>query len=533
MMNFKLRPNQQKGFNDLRDLIKNGKRRIIAVAPPGYGKTTLFSAIVASALANGNKIAIAIHKKELVYNAVDRLKSQFGIDAGIIMAGHPVDKSKKVQVGSIQTMTRRDLSWFEPDLYMVDEGHRLLTGQHLKMYSQWVCPETSKRAIPMIIWTATPVRTDRKRKFEDYCDALLQLSTYRQEMANKNLVPTRVLCPKGSASLDGIKLRMQFGEQDYDQEELSDRFMRIIKAVYAKWKQYSSNKQAIAFCVDKKHNRATCEYFQSQGVNAVYVDEDTPAAERDAIVAKFKKGPFVDNHVQVLFNIGLFSEGLDCEFARTIILNYATKSFTKYVQSSARGSRPCWNSDHTDWLMVDGKYYKEDVLILDFGGNTLTHGLLEDYDFSGFDLSGQKKQGEAPCKICLECREVIYASYKICPKCQFVFPVNKKLDTKKHLDEVELQELDKDQMIVASFIKMRAKKAEQVPTEQLRIVALIKRYDDRWLWARLQERGEYKQEGVFEWGNKPGSWKEYLENLEKEKGTYTIYERLKSKRLSI
>jgi hypothetical protein len=72
-----------------------------------------------------------------------------------------------------------------------------------------------------------------------------------------------------------------------------------------------------------------------------------------------------------------------------------------------------------------------------------------------------------------------------------------------------------------------------VDTQWLRIVALIKNYNDVWVWKRLEERGEYKQEGVFEWGNKPGSWKHYLENLEKEKGTFSIYERLKSKRLSI
>ena len=94
----------------------------------------------------------------------------------------------------------------------------------------------------MIIWTATPCRTDNKRKFEDYCDHILQLSTYRQEMENRNLVDTKVFCPDGSASLDGVKIRMSFGEMDYDTQELSDRFSeeRVLKGLYSHWKKQDS-----------------------------------------------------------------------------------------------------------------------------------------------------------------------------------------------------------------------------------------------------------------------------------------------------
>lgn len=532
MTTIKLRPAQQKGFDDLSSLIKSGKRRLIAVAPPGFGKTTLFSAIIASAVSKGRRVVIAIHKKELVYNAVDRLKNQFGIDAGIIMAGHPVDKRKLVQIGSIQTMIRRDLSWLRPDLYMVDEGHRLLTGSHLKMYDKWVCPDKSERAIPMIIWTATPVRTDSKRKFEDYCDHILQLSTYRQEMENRNLVDTKVFCPDGSASLDGVKIRMSFGEMDYDTQELSDRFSeeRVLKGLYSHWKKHANGLTTMVFCVDKRHNIASYKYFLSKGVSCAYVDEDTPQHERDEIVSRFKKGPFTDNPLTVLFNINLFGEGLDAEYTRCVILNFATKSFTKYVQSAARGSRPCWNSDYSDWLrMENGKYYKDKVIILDFGNNTVTHGMIPDYDAFGFDLSGKKKKGEAPTKICKQCRSVVYASYRICPECEYVFPIEKKADDKKFSDEIELKEMDATKSIQNMVAKMTPKQIWEADTAWLRVIALCKGHPALWPSVILEKRNE------IPWFDKSKESQkylfQYLEEKEIEKGTHKTYLELRERRV--
>lgn len=529
----KLRPNQQKGFDDIRALMRSGKRRIIAVAPPGYGKTTLFSAIVDSAIRHGSKVLISVHKKELVFNIRDRLKSQFGIDCGLIMAGQPVNKNRRVQVGSIQTMIRRDIDWFDPDLYQVDEGHRLLTGSHLKMYDKFVCPDNSKRAVPMIIWTATPVRLSKKLKFEDYCDALIQLSTYRQEMEAKNLVPVRSIYPSGTASLEGVKIRMVFGEKEFDQEETSKRFSeeRIVKALYSQWKKHTGGVfQSLCFNIDKAHNKAVVEYFKSKGVNAVYVDEETPAHERDRIVEKFKKGPFVEDPIMFLGNIGLFTEGVDNQWVKCVLLNYATKSFSKYVQSTARGSRPCWNSDYSDWLKVDGKYYKKELLVMDFGGNVVRHGLLPDYDMFGFDLSGQKKKGEAPVKTCPECREVIYASYSECPHCQYKFPVEKKKDTKKYADEVDMVEANSDKHLQKMILSMDAERIWSVHPGYLRVVALVKGYQPQWAYHCLKDRGE-----LPDWHDgTPGAWarfNKYLEQQEKEKGMFTVYQRMKQNQI--
>ena len=42
-----------------------------------------------------------------------------------------------------------------------------------------------------------------------------------------------------------------------------------------------------------------------------------------------------------------------------------------------------WEKDHSDWKKENGRYVKEDCLVLDFGGNTARFGYVEDYDAFG------------------------------------------------------------------------------------------------------------------------------------------------------
>lgn len=527
-MTIKLRPRQIAAIEKARQAVRDGKQNIMLVGPPGLGKASMIAAMAASAVQKGGMVVGWVHKRDLVFEIADRMKNQFGIEAGIILAGQPVHKDRKVQIISVLSGIRRDLSWMKPTFLFSDEAHRRLTNSQDAIHEKFP-------GVPLVSFTATAFRSSKKRKFAEVYDEFIQISTYRQEMADRFLVPTRVIAPKGIASMDGVKLKMSNGEMDYDTEEMAERFAqeRLYASMLSEWTKYTGRRQpTIVFNVNKRHNIEVCEFFRKHGVRAEYVDEKTPDSVRDEILRKFKQGPFVKDPIMVLCNIGVFTEGVSAEYTRCIILNYRTKSKSKYVQSSARGSRPVWNSDYSDWLKVDGKYYKEHITIIDCGANWAVHGLLEDYDQFPAEMDDEREPGEPPVKSCPECDTVLYASIMTCTCCGHIFPPKPKTDEKPLGDEVEWGEVNKDQAIVKTVINMKAKMAERVPTEQLRIVALIKGYDKRWIWQRVSERGEYQQEGVFQWQGR-GSFEEYLENIEKERGTYTIYERLKSKRIAI
>lgn len=502
---------------------------VMVVASPGAGKGDVLCDLAASHWRNGGRVKIWVHRTELCDDLGERLTKTHGVPAnqiGYIMSGVPELRSRRIQIASVMTAVRRDTSWFSPTLVLTDECHRILTNTQMTLLDR-------VEGVRIVSFTATPFSARKEVSFVNVFDCLIQLATYMELMEKKFLMPPVVKYPKGAASLDGVKIRMG----DYVQSDLEAVFMqeRLYAGVYSKWIEYTGGKwQTMVFSVGQKHNMETMEFFKKKGISCCAIDDKTPPAERKRLVDKFKEGPFAKDPIMVLFSIAIFVEGFDNHWVKCVILNFATKSPTKLFQASPRGSRPVWNKDYSDWLkMPDGKYYKDKITIIDFGGNHARLGALELYDFFGFDLTGKKREGDAPMKVCKECRTMVFAAVMTCPHCGYVFPPDKKKDEKKFADEVDWSEINKDQMIVKKVIELKETIARRVPTEQLRIVALIKGYDKRWLFQRVEERGEWQQEGVEVWGNKPGTFEHYLEQVEKEKGTYTIYERLKSKRISI
>lgn len=535
-MSFNLRPRQKECVDKVRSLIREGKKSILIVGPPGVGKGSLISYFTSNAVLKGNGVLQFVHKRDLVFNLADRLKKQFKIESGIILPGFKPEKKRLSQIGSVQTLTRRELEWLKNFVKLVigDESHRMLTPTQLKLYDEFVCA-LNGLGLPALWFTATPFRPKSdKKKFSDYCDAIVQFTTYRQEMEDRFLVPTDVVSPVGAASMDGVKLRIKFGEKDFDEEEMSRRFSeeRVVKALFKRWKEYTGGKmQTCIFNVDKSHNKTVYEYFKSQGVSCASIDEDTPIPERDRILRKYQEGPFCENPIMVLMNIAILAEGIDNQWIKCVIQNYSSLSFTKYVQTTARGSRTCWNDDYSDWLKIDGKYYKEKLLVLDLGGNTLRHGKLEDYDVVPFDLSGQKPPGEAPTKECKECHRIIYASYRECPHCGYVFPVQEKKDKKKYLDEVEMERLDGDKALQKMILGMSQEQIWTCHAGYLRVIALTKGYQPSWCYHVLRDRGEYL-DGDEKAPNDWAAFYKYLAANEKMKGMTTVYERMKNRQIS-
>jgi DNA repair protein RadD len=61
---------------------------------------------------------------------------------------------------------------------------------------------------------------------------------------------------------------------------------------------------------------------------------------------------------------------------------------------------------------------KENCLVLDFGGNVLRHGPVDDIKVTTID----RGDGKAPAKECPSCQAVIAAGFTTCPQCGYVFP---------------------------------------------------------------------------------------------------------------
>ncbi len=492
-----------------------GKKRLMVVAPPGSGKGTIIAYAAAEAVKNGKKVLIFMHKRELVIQQGARIIKQFGFtDIGYYLSGTK-QTLRPIMIGTVQTMANRKLSDF--DLIIIDEGHRVKTKQHQDIYNQF-------NGKFKLSFTATPFRGDKK-SFEDDFDDIIQFTTYNELVSLKALVPTKVISPKLAPNVDGVHIR---GNEFVD-NELFDVYDddRIYKAVVEKWLEFANGKKTIVFNINnKEHSQKTAEYFRKYNIDARAIDCSTPTKERSRLLKEFE-----ENRFPVLCNIGLFTEGISIDDTECIVFNVATKMLQKWVQAGARGSRPVFNKDYSDWLKgPDGEYVKPHCLIIDFGHNCERHGFIDDYDQMKFNLSGRPKATrESPVKTCPECELTISVQRKTCPECGYVFNFLSK-ENKVFSDEVEWGEVNRAQKLAEKYMNMNYSKLEKsLPGPHLlRFIGVVRNYQPNWAVYQAYKAGYVTlnpAEGVLA----IEQIKKFLEQKEKEQGYHNMYLEMKNK----
>jgi len=103
--------------------------------------------------------------------------------------------------------------------------------------------------------------------------------------------------------------------------------------------------------------------------------------------------------------VNVLSTGFDAPNIDCVALLRPTMSPGLFYQQVGRGFRL-----HPD---------KDDCLVLDFAGNILRHGPVDQVRVQEPDGKGD---GEAPAKECPECHAVVAAGYAVCPECGHEFP---------------------------------------------------------------------------------------------------------------
>jgi len=153
------------------------------------------------------------------------------------------------------------------------------------------------------------------------------------------------------------------------------------------------------------------ELRREHGVECGFICGQTPTAERDHLIARFRRqegqGLFGDSCQQplkYLCNVNVLTTGFDAPNVDCIAMLRPTMSPGLYYQMVGRGFRLC-----------EGK---ADCLVLDFGGNVMRHGPVDDLRVT--EPGGG--DGEAPAKECPGCRAIIHAAYANCPECGHAFP---------------------------------------------------------------------------------------------------------------
>lgn len=470
-----LRDYQENAILKLRQSIAKGKRKPVLVAPTGSGKTHIATAVIQSAVSKGNHVLLLAPRRELIYQASNKLHS-YKIPHGVIMAGEPMQQWQKVQVASFDTLHARGIRnerilMPKADVVIVDEAHLSIAKTRKDIIAEY--PDAV-----LIGLTATPARGDGRGLGEIY-NALVSTVTVGDLIKQGYLSPVRYFAPS-KPDLDGLKLDK---DGDYQRKGLAERIDKteLIGDVVHNWKRIASDRQTVVFAVNRAHSRHLCESFLAAGFRAEHLDGETPLDERREILARVDSG-----ETQILCNVFVATFGLDIPSLSCAVLARPTRNITLYLQTAGRVLRTC-----------EGK---SDAIIIDHAGAVEENGFVDDLvpwslDSDSTVKDRKKKQQEEfnePKEICCSACGATFKGSRICPNCGHeIIHQSKPIPTHR----ADLQELQRSQV-------ESAKRANRVDSweKKIRFMGELKTYARqrgyKSGWVQHQYREKYSV-----WGN--------------------------------
>jgi len=377
------------------------------VCPTGAGKSLIIAQIARDVVELWNgRILILAHVKELLDQAVDKLVAVApGLwhCIGVYSAGlGSRDTDHPIIVGGIQSVFRRarDLGRF--DLILIDEAH-LIPPDGEGMYRQFLDDARAVNPnVRVIGLTATPFRM----KSGSICSPENILNEICYEIGVRELIVQGFLCPlrtkAGAERVDFGGLHVRGGEFVAGEvEDLMDEEHLVHAACAEIVEQTTDRRSVLIFASGVKHGEHIVRRLnEAHGFECGFVTGDTESGERDRLLDRFRAGD-----LKYLCNVNVLTTGFDAPNVDCVALVRPTKSPGLYYQMVGRGFR-----------VHPGK---TDCVVLDFGGNVLRHGPVDQIRISDPNTAGN---GEAPAKECPACRALIHAAYSICPDCGFAFP---------------------------------------------------------------------------------------------------------------
>lgn len=346
---------------------------VMVQMPTGTGKTHIIGAIARSYISKGHTVFVIAHRRELVAQAQNTL--QLYIDE---------NGMKKVEVFSVQWLNRHVSEVkSKPSLIVIDEAHHSVA----KTYTSII--EAFPKAKIMGL-TATPCRLNG-HPFTDLFDVLLQSHPINWFIANGylSLYDYMSVKPDNDDVMIINSLRKRGADGDFSMKEMSEKLdiRPSLERLCDTITRYAKGKKGIVYAIDINHAEHIAELYQKNGIKAIAISSKTPDKDRNEILERFRSTqtdgnkPLKAGDIQVIVNVSLFDEGLDCPDVEFIQMARPTLSLSKYLQMVGRGLRG-----------YDGKRY---CLILDNVGNYRLFGLpSDDRDWEAMFVGSTKGKGD-------------------------------------------------------------------------------------------------------------------------------------------
>jgi DNA repair protein RadD len=400
-----LRDYQHAAVEAVYDHLRGRDDNPLVVIPTGGGKTPVIASICRDAVRRWQgRVLVLAHVKELLEQAVGKLDAMApGLGVGVYSAGlgrreleHPVT------VAGIQSIWQRAGELGPVDLVIVDEAHLIPPDDDEGMYRQFLADaKVVNPAMRVIGLTATPFRM----RTGLICSPGGILNHVCYEVGVGQLIERGFLSPlrskAGRVKVDTSQLKVRCGEFVASEVERAFDTDEVVESACAEIVSESKDRRStLIFAAGVAHGRHVVEVLRDRhGIECGWVDGGTSAMERERAIARFRSG-----ELRFLANVNVLTTGFDAPNVDCVALLRPTASPGLYYQMVGRGFR-----------LAPGK---EDCLVLDFGGNVMRHGPVDDLELRERSPGG----GQAPMKECEACHALVPAATRECPECGHAFP---------------------------------------------------------------------------------------------------------------
>jgi len=395
-----------------------GKKNPLIVCPTGSGKSIIIAKIAELIQKIVDRdpdavIMVVSHVKEIIEQDAEELTDLLGEDlVGVYSSGLKRKERRQVTVAGIQSVFRKAHLFKKTTHIIVDEAH-LIPPDGEGMYHTFIDAIDA----PVIGLTATPFRLGsgylHKGKNKLF-DKLVYDVDIVKLIKQGHLSPLLTKGSKHELSTEGIKkIGNEFSSKAL--EEKFDKFEKTKDIVGELVKYKETRKSWLLFAIGIEHAEHIAEQLRDLGVVAEAVHSELNNTLRAEHVRNFKSG-----RIQALVSVATLTTGFNHPEVDLIGLIRPTNSPVLHVQMIGRGLRT-----------AEGK---EDCLVLDFAGNIMRLGPINDIHIAE---KGKGGKGEAPVKCCPDCETHVPASAARCYVCGHEFPINRerKLSTRAYETE--------------------------------------------------------------------------------------------------
>lgn len=469
-----LRDYQQAAVASVFDYFLAKSGNPIIACPTGSGKSPIIGAFIHEALTRypGTRVLSLVHTKEIIKQNLDKLLRIWpNAPAGIYSAslkqkqiGYPIT------FGGIATVARATPDTFgRIDLVVIDECH-MVSAKEATMYATVL--DGLRKINPhlkVIGLTATKYRmgqgllTEPGGLFTDVCFDMTTMRAFNWLLDEGYLLP---LIPKQTRTqLDTSEVSIRGGEFKEDELQAAVNQDPITSAAVLEAMQEGRTRNRwLFFCAGVEHALRTREILESYGVPTGCVHSKLTDDERDRVLADYAAGKY-----RAMTNNGVLTTGFDDPQIDMIAMLRPTRSAPLHVQCLGRGTRPVYAPGY-DTTTKEGRFAaihasnKQNCLVLDFAGNTMRLGPINDPIIPSPRKAKNKmgSSGMAPVRLCGHCNCFCHASARVCEHCGTTFPIG--IATVAGTNELIRRE--DDSPIVAEFNVDRVVYTKHTPRDE-------------------------------------------------------------------